>query len=124
MQDFFERQSQLTPQPSVYLLRYILHDWSTSYCVKILGYLRVAATPKTRLLVLDTVLPYAARIDPNTKGQIVEGMDLYTIPGAFPPQAPEPLLPNFGKAGLVPYVLDFGVSTILLYPSVPAVEDC
>ncbi|MGW8375090.1 methyltransferase [Streptomyces sp. ODS28] len=41
----------------VYLLKNILHDWPDEDCLRILGTLRAAVTPGTRLLVIDAVLP-------------------------------------------------------------------
>ncbi|MGN6574695.1 MAG: methyltransferase [Nocardioides sp.] len=40
-----------------YLLSNILHDWEDEACRKILGRIREASTPGTRLLLLETVLP-------------------------------------------------------------------
>ncbi|KAF9460299.1 S-adenosyl-L-methionine-dependent methyltransferase [Collybia nuda] len=62
--DFF------TPQPitnaSAFLLRLILHDWPDAQSVKILTHLRKAATPSTRLIILDSIIPYTCDI-PNAK---------------------------------------------------------
>ncbi|MEU9253689.1 methyltransferase [Streptomyces sp. NPDC048270] len=41
----------------LYLLKNILHDFSDEDCARILGTLRRAVTPGTRLLVIDAVLP-------------------------------------------------------------------
>ncbi|MEU9235513.1 methyltransferase [Streptomyces subrutilus] len=41
----------------VYLLKNILHDFSDEDCARVLGTLRRAVTPGTRLLVIDAVLP-------------------------------------------------------------------
>ncbi|KAG9200679.1 hypothetical protein G6514_006698 [Epicoccum nigrum] len=53
--DFYE------PQPitgaDVYLLRMILHDWPDAEAVKILKNLVVAMDAKSRIIIMDTVLP-------------------------------------------------------------------
>ncbi|KAG6898618.1 hypothetical protein C0993_005645 [Termitomyces sp. T159_Od127] len=58
-----------TPQPvanaSVFILKQILHDWSDPYCVPILKELRAAATPETKLVVVDSIIAYACH-DPTT----------------------------------------------------------
>ncbi|MFG7944173.1 methyltransferase [Streptomyces cacaoi] len=41
----------------VYLLKNVLHDWPDEDCVRILGVLRAAVEPGTRLFVVDAVLP-------------------------------------------------------------------
>ncbi|KAI0059947.1 S-adenosyl-L-methionine-dependent methyltransferase [Artomyces pyxidatus] len=82
--DFFD------PQPvknaDVFLVRMILHDWSDEFSVKILRRLREAATPDTRLIVVDQLMSYAC-----------EEETLKEIPGALLPVPPAPLLPNLGQ---------------------------
>lgn len=91
--DFF------SPQPikdaDIFLLRTILHDWSDKYALQILRHLRAAATPTTRLLVLDQILSYACPDD-----------SLQTIPGVATSRPPAPLLPNGGYAAAVGYYID------------------
>ncbi|GAA0413258.1 methyltransferase [Streptomyces luteireticuli] len=41
----------------LYLLKNILHNWSDEDCLRILGSIRRAMTPGSRLLVIDVVLP-------------------------------------------------------------------
>ncbi|MBH1936043.1 SAM-dependent methyltransferase [Streptomyces sp. AV19] len=41
----------------IYLLKNILHNWSDDDCLRILGSIRRATAPGTRLLVIDAVLP-------------------------------------------------------------------
>lgn len=52
--DFFE------PNPvqgaDVYWLRYILHDWSDDYCIRILKAIRASMRPNSRLLICDQVM--------------------------------------------------------------------
>jgi hypothetical protein len=100
--DFF------TPQPvknaSVFLLKQILHDWSDAYCIKILNQLRAAATSSTKLLIIDSIVPYACH-DPNLDSEDV-------IPGAAPHEAPPPLLSNYGQVNDIQYHSDLAVSLI------------
>ncbi|KAF7377233.1 S-adenosyl-L-methionine-dependent methyltransferase [Mycena sanguinolenta] len=89
--DFF------TPQPqtgaAVYLMKFILHDWSTEYCIKILTQLSEAAAPTSTLLLLERLLPLAVH-DPETSE---DGLQ----------EAPEPLLANYGGANDRGYMADF-----------------
>lgn len=103
--DFF------TPQPiknaRVYFMRMILHDWSDSACIQILKHIRDAASPDTELIVIDSLLEYACNdtsIDDD-------------IPGMASKIAPEPLLPNYGHANLLPYVGDMQVRLHILSTS-------
>lgn len=52
-----------TPQPvknaSVFLVKEVLHDWPDAYSLRLLTHLRQAATPSTRLVLLEAVIPYA-----------------------------------------------------------------
>lgn len=41
----------------VYILRWVLHDWSDTYAIKILRALGLALTPKSKLLICEAVLP-------------------------------------------------------------------
>jgi hypothetical protein len=50
---FFER----VPQGEVYVLSTILHDWDDERAAAILQTIRAAATPRTRLVVIDAVVP-------------------------------------------------------------------
>ncbi|KAF7349748.1 hypothetical protein MSAN_01701700 [Mycena sanguinolenta] len=55
-----------TTQPilnaAVFMLRWIVHDWSDDRVVKILRHLRDAAQPTTKLVVIDKILESAARV--------------------------------------------------------------
>ncbi|KAL9110974.1 MAG: hypothetical protein Q9227_004589 [Pyrenula ochraceoflavens] len=53
--DFFE--PQLIYHAEVYLFRWIFHDWSDKYCVKILQALIPALQTGSRVLIMDVVLP-------------------------------------------------------------------
>ncbi|KAJ7575531.1 S-adenosyl-L-methionine-dependent methyltransferase [Mycena floridula] len=100
--DFFAPQPQ--KEVVVFMLRMILHDWSDEYCLKILKQLRAAATPLTKLLVLDSIMPYGCH-DPS-------GAD--GIPGSLPPkEAPAPLLANYGAANEMVYLSDIAMCIML-----------
>ncbi len=101
--DFF------TPQPqncaSIFFVKSVLHDWSDKYALKILKQLRDAATPSTKLLVVDIILPYACHeTEEETDG----------ITGAVSIKAPKPLLANWGAVNDFSYILDICVR---LFPS-------
>lgn len=51
--DFFEQ----VPEGDVYVLSTILHDWDDDHATRILETIRAAATPDSRLLVIDSVVP-------------------------------------------------------------------
>ncbi|EMD33481.1 hypothetical protein CERSUDRAFT_87325 [Gelatoporia subvermispora B] len=93
--DFFQAQPQ--KDASVFLLKQIMHDWSDRFATNILRQLRDAATPSTKLVLIDNILPYACRAD---------GL---AVPGARAPDVPEPLLPNLGGAGILPYCFDLSM---------------
>ncbi|KAG6898572.1 hypothetical protein C0993_005961 [Termitomyces sp. T159_Od127] len=94
--DFF------TPQPvanaSVFILKQVLHDWSDPYCARILKELRAAATPETKLVVVDSIIAYACH-DPTTGSGLNSGYK----------EAPAPLLPNYGTANITPYLVDLAL---------------
>ncbi|KAF7358237.1 hypothetical protein MVEN_00872500 [Mycena venus] len=100
--DFFD------PQPltnaAVFMLRFILHDWSDARCVKILQNLRDAAQPSTQLVIIERIIPFAA----STLGSEVDN-----IPGAQRPSATPPLLPNWGVGMAAFYLYDFDVRDVV-----------
>ncbi|KAH7386754.1 O-methyltransferase-domain-containing protein [Phaeosphaeria sp. MPI-PUGE-AT-0046c] len=53
--DFFE--PQLLHGADVYFFRWIMHDWSAKYCVKILRALVPALKHKARIVLMETILP-------------------------------------------------------------------
>ncbi|KAA1477972.1 S-adenosyl-L-methionine-dependent methyltransferase [Dentipellis sp. KUC8613] len=94
--DFFVAQPKR--DVSIFLLKQIMHDWSDEYCAKILKQLRQAAGSKTKLILVESIMPYACH-DPSAdsgKG----------IPGAVPLEAPAPLLANFGAVNEMGYNAD------------------
>jgi hypothetical protein len=50
---FFDR----VPEGDVYVLSTILHDWSDEKAAEILGTIRAAAKPDSRLILLEAVVP-------------------------------------------------------------------
>ncbi|KAE9386357.1 O-methyltransferase [Gymnopus androsaceus JB14] len=115
--DFFH------PQPvkdaSAFLLRSILHDWADPYVQKILKSLRAAATPETKLVVVDAIVPYSCIAEVTS-----------AIPGAALEPAPFPLLPSLGKANGYAYQADmtmwayFNGQNRTLGHSVALAEEC
>lgn len=85
------------------------HDLNNS---RILLNLRRAATPETKLLIADHVLPLACldEVD-DFKGESLP------LPGLVPTLAPEDshLLPNLGKANGLAYWLDLTVRKCLVF---------
>lgn len=51
--DFFES----VPTAGIYVLSYVLHDWSDETCLRILASVAAAASPGARLLVVEGVVP-------------------------------------------------------------------
>jgi hypothetical protein len=102
--DFFTTQP--IKNASVFLLKQIAHDWSDPYAKKILTHLREAATPEPKLLLIDSIIPYACP-NPKSTGNV-------SIPGASPREAPAPLLPNIGAVNETGYNADLTVRRLVL----------
>ncbi|KAI0063823.1 S-adenosyl-L-methionine-dependent methyltransferase [Artomyces pyxidatus] len=77
VQNFFEPQT--VKHAAVYFMRSVMHDWPDSTCITILKNLRAAASSSSKLVVFDTIMPYAC---PDPSG----------------PPSPYPLLGNLGLA--------------------------
>ncbi|KAJ7234013.1 O-methyltransferase [Mycena haematopus] len=82
---------------AVFLLRWIIHDWADPSAVQILRNLREAATPQTKLVTVDIILPCTCN----------DACISDRIPGAARPPAPAPLLANMGAVSNMKYWLDF-----------------
>ncbi|KAA1477984.1 S-adenosyl-L-methionine-dependent methyltransferase [Dentipellis sp. KUC8613] len=102
VQDFFNPQPKR--EVSIFLLKQILHDWSDEYCTKILKRLRDAASSGTKLIVVDSIMPYACH-DPSADGG--KG-----VPGQVPIEAPAPLLANFGAVNEMGYNADIDMFVV------------
>ncbi|KAJ7183469.1 hypothetical protein C8R46DRAFT_885045, partial [Mycena filopes] len=98
--DFF------TPQPvknaDIFLLRQIMHDYPDEGAIKIMTQLRTSATPNTRLVVVDQIIPYA------TESALAD-----SIPGMARPAPPAPFLRNMGVAMAIPYWADLHMYALL-----------
>ncbi|EJD00244.1 S-adenosyl-L-methionine-dependent methyltransferase [Fomitiporia mediterranea MF3/22] len=102
--DFLKEQPGLPGPPDVFLLRWVLHDWSDKYCIQILKNLRkVAIVGKTSLVIVESVMDYACKVQETPVKET----------GAVVKSAPAPLLPNFGGANTLSYAIDIIVSTNL-----------
>ncbi|KAF8577508.1 S-adenosyl-L-methionine-dependent methyltransferase [Ramaria rubella] len=96
---FFEPQPE--SNASIYLLKQITHDWADKYCIKFLTRLRESAMPSTKLLLLDSIMPYSCHdpaADSNSR-----------IPGIVSHEAPAPLLANFGAVNETIYNADINM---------------
>ena len=62
--NFFD--SQPVKGAEVYLFRFIMHDWSDKYCVKILQALIPALEKGSRVIIADTILPESGAGAENT----------------------------------------------------------
>ncbi|KAJ7051982.1 S-adenosyl-L-methionine-dependent methyltransferase [Mycena amicta] len=98
--NFFAAQPQTAA--SVFVFKHASLDWADTYAKKIFAQLWAAATSDTTLLVLDIVMPLACREDINTSAT-------RDIPGGVLPEAPEPLLANYGGANDMAYNVDFAM---------------
>ncbi|KAF8313561.1 S-adenosyl-L-methionine-dependent methyltransferase [Amanita rubescens] len=100
--DFFAPQPQNCA--SIFFVKSVLHDWSDKYALKILKHLRDAATPSTKLLVVDIILPYACHETEEDTGG---------VSGAVSVKAPNPLLANWGTVNDFAYTLDICMLTMV-----------
>jgi hypothetical protein len=66
------------PAGDVYLLKYVLHDWSDQECVRILGNCRQAMAEGGRILVIESVIPPGN--EPDT-GKLLDMFMMLTLSG-------------------------------------------
>jgi hypothetical protein len=99
--DFF--QPQPIKDASVFMLRFILHDWPNSYAKKILTHLRNVAKPSTKVLLVEQILQY-----PSHKQEFQ--FDIQKL--GIPEQPPFPLIAN---AGSLTYSMDLQVGICTMY---------
>ncbi|KAJ7175152.1 O-methyltransferase [Mycena crocata] len=104
----FQAHDFFNPQPvkdaTVFMLRYVAHNWPDSRFVQILKNLRDAAQPSTQVVIIEKILPVAAT---------EVGSEANSIPGAAKPLAPAPLLPNWGVGTAEFYYYDMAVHNML-----------
>ncbi|KAI0324799.1 S-adenosyl-L-methionine-dependent methyltransferase [Cubamyces sp. BRFM 1775] len=95
--DFFTPWEHLAngKSPSIFLLRLVMHDWPDEQCQTILHHLRAAALPHTRLIVGESILPFACRSNDELAGDDMS------------------LLPNLGQANMPGYLIDIMMMTLL-----------
>ncbi|KAJ7803672.1 O-methyltransferase, partial [Mycena olivaceomarginata] len=98
--DFFAAQP--VKDAAVFLLRYILHDWTDEQAMVLLRSLRAAALPTTHLVIAEKIISFASRVDRKSD-----------IPGASRPTAEAPLLPNWGPAMADLYFYDLTMHVLL-----------
>ncbi|KAF8172983.1 S-adenosyl-L-methionine-dependent methyltransferase [Mycena galopus ATCC 62051] len=98
--DFFAAQP--VKDAAVFLLRYILHDWTDEQAMVLLRSLRAAALPTTHLVIAEKIVPFASRVDRKRD-----------IPGASRLTAEAPLLPNWGPAMADLYFYDLTMHVLL-----------
>ncbi|KAF8870322.1 hypothetical protein BD779DRAFT_1681279 [Infundibulicybe gibba] len=101
-QDFFEAQPSHVGQAAVFFLRFVTHNWPTPDNVKMLRHLHEVASPATRVIITDHLVPYACP----------PPLELTCIEGATPPTPPAPLLANLGEANSDIYTLDFSMAAL------------
>ncbi|KAF8135213.1 O-methyltransferase [Mycena galopus ATCC 62051] len=95
--DFFTAQP--VKNADVFLLRHVLHNWGKAKAASILQRLRAAATPSTKLVFIERIVPDSGP---------ASGMS-----GADRPRAPDPLLPNWGPASAYIYLSDIMMHNLL-----------
>ncbi|KAK0670667.1 O-methyltransferase-domain-containing protein [Cercophora samala] len=74
--DFFDAQPERARGASVYFLRNILHNWSDSYCRKILKLLVEALGKDSRIIICEIVLPEANSGMPKIQEERARALDL------------------------------------------------
>ena len=98
--DFFEPQPKLFKPADVFLLRFIVHDWSDKYAIKILRHLREAATMDTKLVVIDVIVSHTCKSDTGSVNPKISA-------------PPAPLLQNWGEANIQIQNISVAVSLLL-----------
>ena len=80
----FQAHDMFTPQPikgaDVYFLRYVLHDWPDSWCVKILEQVLPAMKSGSRIVVMEGVMePMGGYHGSKTLERIATSLDLQVM---------------------------------------------
>lgn len=76
----------------VFMLKYVIHDWSHQIAVEILKRLREVATSNTKLILLDKVIPHMCPLS-----EIEESTIDISVPGFLKPNVPEPIIHMSGN---------------------------
>ena len=84
---FFEPQPKLFKSADVFMMRYIVHDWSDKYAIQILRHLRDAATMDTKLVVIDAIVSHTCKSVTDSVNPKISA-------------PPVPLLQNWGEANI------------------------
>ena len=84
----------------------MLHDWSDKYSLEILKQLRDAATPGTKLVVVELIMRYTCHDDTEDIAD--------STTSTVPIKAPNPLLANWGAVNDNIYMLDMIVRLFLI----------
>ncbi|KAJ7798443.1 O-methyltransferase [Mycena olivaceomarginata] len=98
--DFFAAQP--VKDAAVFLLRYILHDWTDEQAMVLLRSLRAAALPTTHLVIAEKIIPLRR-----------EWIAKATFRVRPDPPAEAPLLPNWGPAMADLYFYDLTMHVLL-----------
>jgi hypothetical protein len=86
--DFFRPQPAEDGPVAVYFLRHTIHNWSTPRCRDILRQLAANATPNTRVVIVDQVVPNVCRTSGVDAASHISGTSAF-----------EPPLPLLASAG-------------------------
>ncbi|KAH6908343.1 hypothetical protein BKA70DRAFT_1103517 [Coprinopsis sp. MPI-PUGE-AT-0042] len=78
------------------------YNWPNAECELILKKIRRAANSETRLILIDSVVPYACRSSDDPQ----EDRHFQLVRQATSREAPAPLLANYGVASIVGYGAD------------------
>jgi hypothetical protein len=73
--DFFQPHPEEARGARAYILRYILHDWSNAYSLKILKNVVAAMAPDSRLIIADAVMPPPGVL-PRAQEEVLRSFDI------------------------------------------------
>jgi hypothetical protein len=86
--DFFEPQPAEDGPVAIYFLRHTIHNWSTPRCRDILRQLAASATPDTRVVIVDQIVPNVCRTSGGDAASSISSTSAF-----------EPPLPLLASAG-------------------------